>query len=73
MERMATEVEVAAARQLSGLQISLFIVQVSRLAKKLPVGDLKTMAAEVEVAAAERSRSVGVLQQGADDDELDLS
>ncbi len=37
------------------------------------MGDLKTMAAEVEVAAAERSRSVGVLQQGAADDELDLS
>lgn len=53
--------------------VLMFNAQISRLAKKLPVGDLKTMAAELEVAAAERSRSVLQRGGGADDDELDLS
>jgi hypothetical protein len=70
--------------ELSGLRLSLNYLQalgsyslssysyptpcMSRLAKKLPIGDLKTIAAELEVAAAEQSRST--LQQGLDDEDL---
>ena len=59
--------KIAALIKPNSLYMNLDMM-ISRLAKKLPIGDLKTIAAELEVAAAEQSRSS--LRQGLDDEDL---